>query len=57
MKGKGNMKYFIKSRFFGWREVTEEQFARWCDHIRKNAVAMKPEERERHIQENTRIEK
>ena len=50
------MKYFIKSRFSGWREVTEEQFARWCDHIRKNAVAMKPEERERYIQEHTRIE-
>ena len=49
-------KYFVKSRFSGWREVTEQQFLRWCDHIRTGAVGMKQEERERYIQERTRIE-
>lgn len=49
-------RYFVKSLFYGWREVTEQQFTAFCEHMRKNAVAMTPEQRERWLQDRTRIE-
>lgn len=49
-------RYYVNTRFSGWREVTEQQYRRWCDHIRAGAVGMKQEERERYIQEHTRTE-
>lgn len=49
-------RYFVKSYFYGWREVTEQQFSAFCEHIRKNAVAMPPAQREQWIRDRTRIE-
>lgn len=48
-------RYFVKSRFYGWREVSEEQYARFVDVIRKGATAMTAEKKEEYIKSVTRI--
>lgn len=49
-------RYFVKSRFYGWREVSAEQYARFVDVIRKGATAMTAEKKEKYIQQVTRRE-
>ena len=48
-------RYFVKSRFYGWREVSAEQHARFVDVIRKGATAMTAEKKEQYIKVVTRI--
>ena len=48
-------RYFVKSRFYGWREVSAEQYARFVDVIRKGATAMNAEKKEEYIKTVTRI--
>lgn len=50
------MKYFIKTLFHGWKEVDKENFDVWCNNIRRGAVAMTEDEKEKCISECTRIE-
>ena len=49
-------RYFVKSRFYGWRQVNAEQYARFVDVIRKGASAMTAEKKEEYIQKVTRKE-
>ena len=48
-------RYFVKSRFYGWREVGAEQYARFVGVIRKGATAMTAEKKEEYIKTVTRI--
>lgn len=49
-------RYFVKSQFYGWREVSAEQYAKFVDHIRKGATGMTAEKKEKYIQQVTRRE-
>jgi effector-binding domain-containing protein len=49
-------KYFVKAIFSGWHEVSEENYNRFCDNIRRNATGIKSEEKEAYILTVTRIE-
>lgn len=49
-------KYFVKAIFSGWHEVSEANYNRFCDNIRKNATGIKSEEKEAYILTVTRIE-
>ena len=49
-------RYYIKSLFHGWGEVTEERYEYWCKVIREGAVALTVEQREERIKERSRIE-
>ena len=48
-------RYFVKSCFYGWREVSAEQYARFVGVIRKGATAMNAEKKEEYIKTVTRI--
>ena len=48
-------RYFVKSRFYGWREVGAEHYARFVGVIRKGATAMTAENKEEHIKAVTRF--
>lgn len=48
-------RYFVKSRFYGWREVSAEQYASFVAVIRKVATAMNAEKKEEYIKTATRI--
>ena len=51
------MRYYIKSLFHGWRQVSEKRYNQWCQTIRTGAVNMTKERREELIKERARIEK
>lgn len=48
-------RYFVKSHFTGWHEVTEKAFNDFCENIRKNATAIRSEEMENYIKTRTQI--
>jgi hypothetical protein len=48
-------KYFVKSLFYGWQEVSKEQFDNFVEHLRKNAVGIPLAKREEYIQTRTKI--
>lgn len=49
-------RYFAKTLFSGWKEVTEVQYIAWCEHIYRQAAAMNEEQKRNYINEHTRIE-
>ena len=49
-------RYFVKSLFTGWHEVPKENFDRFCEHIRKDAVNIPTDEREAYIATRTKIQ-
>lgn len=49
-------RYFVKSLFRGWNEVTEQQFDRFCKTLREGMTAVPEEKKEQRIQERIRIE-
>ena len=44
------MRYFVKSHFSGWNEVSETMYHRFCQHLRDGATAIKSTEKEQYIQ-------
>ena len=50
------MRYYIKSLFNGWVEVTEDRYKEWCNYLRNGAVALTAEQREERIKERSRVE-
>ena len=49
-------KYYIRSLFHGWKEVTEEQQREFVELLRKNITAMSGDEKEKYIQGRIRTE-
>lgn len=49
-------KYYVRSHFYGWREVSKEQFDSFVEHLRKNATGITADKKEEYIQTHTRIE-
>lgn len=49
-------KYFVKSHFNGWCEVSEENFNRFIDNIWKSAVAMNEQQKQKYINQVTKTE-
>ena len=49
-------KYFVKSLFYGWREVSKEQADNLALHIRRNASAIPAEKREEYIKTRIKVE-
>lgn len=50
------MRYFVKSHYHGWCEVSKQNFDRFCEHIRKYATGIRAENKEEYIKTVTRIE-
>lgn len=49
-------KYYVKSLFHGWREVSKERFDSFVEHLQKNATGIPAAKKEEYIQTRTRIE-
>lgn len=50
-------KYLVKPHFNGWCEVSEENFNRFIDNIRKHTPAMNEQQKQKHINQVTKIER
>lgn len=50
------MRYFVKSHYHGWCEVSKQNFDQFCEHIRKYATGIRAENKEEYINTVTRIE-
>ena len=48
-------KYYVKSLFHGWCEVSKEQFDSFVEHLRKNATGIPADKKEAYIQTCVRI--
>lgn len=48
-------RYYVKSLFFGWREVSKERFERFIEHLRKNATGVPAVKKEAYIQTRAKI--
>lgn len=49
------MMYFVKSRFYGWKEVSETQYNRFINNIRVGATAMNEQQKEELIKKVTKV--
>lgn len=49
-------RYFVKTHFSGWCEVTEVNFGKFVENIHKHATGIKADEKEEYIKKVTRIE-
>lgn len=50
------MRYFVKSHFRGWVEVTKEHYIRFVENIRENATGIKSDKKAEYIKTVTKIE-
>lgn len=48
-------RYYVKSLFFGWREVSKAQFDRFIEYLRKNAIGIPSAKKEAYIQTRAKI--
>ena len=53
--GGGQKKYYVKTYFQDWHEVSKEQFDSFVAHLRKNATGIPADKKEAYIQTRTRI--
>lgn len=50
------MRYFVKSHYSGWNEVTKDQYLRFVDNIRTGATAMTEKQKLQLIERVTKVE-
>lgn len=50
------MRFYVKSLYSGWHEVTEEQYNNFCELLRNHITNMTGEQKEKRIKERTKIE-
>lgn len=48
-------RYFVKSHFSGWREVSYECYKSFVDNIKKGALALSDYRKDEYIKKVTRI--
>lgn len=51
------MKYFVKSFFHGWTEVSKEQFDKFVEAKRNNIPAIPEDQKDAHVSKYCRIER
>lgn len=49
------MKYFVKTNFHGWVEVSKERFYGFCELLRKSTPAIPSDKKEEYIASRTKI--
>ena len=48
-------RYFVKSHFYGWREVSYERYKSFVENIKEGALALSDYRKNEHIKTVTRI--
>lgn len=48
-------RYFVKSHFSGWHEVSEESYKAFIEHIKKGALALSDAKKNEYIKTVTKI--
>lgn len=48
-------RYYIKTHFSDWVEVSKEAFDRYAEHIKKNATGIKASKKDAYIKTVTRV--